>query len=313
MSIRVSQKNVSPLPAKEGVQASYVWLPVGNWATLQDFLQQRFPFVALDIWQARAAKGELQDQRGQHLTLEMPYRAGLQVFYYRELERETPIPFQASLLHLDQHLLVVDKPHFLPVIPSGRFLQETLLVRLRKEYDLPHLAPLHRLDRETAGVVLFSHNPASRGRYQNLFQQRVVEKTYEAVAAPLHARDAAFPFLYASRIEQGEPFFVMQEVAGEANAQTWIDVLARRERFWHYQLRPITGRTHQLRVHMNALGCPILHDAFYPIALPCKGDDFATPLQLLARSVTFPDPLTGETRHFCSQRQLQVWANPSAS
>jgi tRNA pseudouridine32 synthase/23S rRNA pseudouridine746 synthase len=302
MSVRQSQKKPSPLPSKNGVHASFLWLPPGQWPNLLTFLLDYFPNVARETWLARIAKQELLAQNGQPLQADSPYVVGMQIFYYREIAAETPIPFAAQVLHIDQHLLVVDKPHFLPVIPSGRFLQETLLVRLRQEFDLPHLTPLHRLDRETAGIVLLSTNPATRGQYQVLFQQQAVSKTYEAIAAPMPQRE--FPFLYASRIEKGDPFFCMREAEGEPNAQTWVDVLARGEKLWHYQLRPLTGRTHQLRVHMAALGSPILHDGFYPHALPCKGDDFSSPLQLLARKVSFTDPLSGEQREFLSQRCL---------
>lgn len=307
MSVRPSQKKPSPLPSKDGVHASYLWLPAGQWPDLLTFLLAHFPNVAREVWLARIANAELVAQNGQRLQADSPYVAGMQIFYYRELAQETPIPFTAQVLYQDQHIVVVDKPHFLPVIPSGRFLQETLLVRLRRELALPHLTPLHRLDRETAGLVMFSHNLASRGRYQVLFQQHAVHKTYEALAAPMLGR--SFPFSYQSRIEKGEPFFCMKEVAGEPNAQTYLDVLAKKEHLWHYQLRPISGRTHQLRVHMAALGAAILHDGFYPVALPCKGDDFSAPLQLLARQLQFIDPFSGEMREFQSQRTLQAWQN----
>ncbi len=190
----------------------------------------------------------------------------------------------------------------MPVIPSGRFLHETLLVRLREQFQLQDLTPIHRLDRETAGVVIFSHNLASRGAYQSLFQKRAVEKVYQALAASLTGVE--FPFLYRSCIVKGTPFFRMQETPGEPNAETWIDVLEQRGAQTLYQLRPITGRTHQLRVHLAALGIPIQNDDFYPDALPCKGDDMSRPLQLLAKSIGFVDPLTAEKRWFESARAL---------
>ncbi len=310
MSVRQSQKKPSPLPSKDGVHASYLWLPPGQWPDLMTFLLDYFPNVTREIWLKRIAHAELVAQNGQPLQADSAYVPGMQIFYYRELAQETPIPFTAQVLYQDQHIVVVDKPHFLPVIPSGRFLQETLLVRLRRELALPHLTPLHRLDRETAGLVMFSHNLSSRGRYQVLFQQHAVDKTYEAVAAPMLER--SFPFSYESRIEKGEPFFCMRELAGQANAKTELDVLARKANLWLYQLRPITGRTHQLRVHMAALGSAILHDGFYPVALACKGDDFSAPLQLLARKLRFIDPISGEMREFQSQRTLQVWRDTLA-
>src|SRR5437879_5199729 len=181
----------TPLPIREGVAPSYLWLPHGQWENMLAFLEQRFPDVATITWIARMQKGEVVDGNGLRLNPDSPYRRGACIFYYRELEGETPIPFEEHIIFQDEHILVVDKPHFLPVIPSGRFLHETLLVRLKKKLQLEHLTPIHRLDRETAGVVIFSHNPSSRGAYQSLFQKRAVDKVYEALARPL--ADVQFP------------------------------------------------------------------------------------------------------------------------
>lgn len=292
----------APLPQRNGVAPSYLWLPEGRWDNLLSFLVERFPLVGVADWRDRMARGEVVDADGAPQTPASPFRRGMRIFYYRELERETPIPFEEQILFRDEHLVVVDKPHFLPMIPSGRFLQETLLVRLKKKLALEDLSPIHRLDRETAGVVIFSIQQASRGAYQSLFQKREVSKVYEALAAPLVGRD--FPFVYRSRMVEGEPFFRMQEVAGEPNSETLIDVIERRADATLYRLHPHTGRKHQLRVHMAALGVPIVNDAFYPVALPCKEDDVSQPLQLLARAISFTDPLTGAARQFESRRSL---------
>lgn len=247
-------------------------------------------------------RGEVTDADGVPLQPDSPYRRGACIFYYRELEGETPIPFEAQVLYRDEHLLVVDKPHFLPVIPTGRFLHETLLVRLKKNTGLAHLTPIHRLDRETAGVIVFSHNPATRGAYQSLFQKRAVEKIYEALAPTVS--HITFPMVYRSRMVDGQPFFRMEEAAGEPNSETRIEVLEKRGDVTLYRLRPVTGKKHQLRVHLAALGIPIINDAFYPVALPCKGDDVSHPLKLLARAISFADPLTGQQRHFESSREI---------
>ena len=209
---------------------------------------------------------------------------------------------------------MVDKPHFLPVIPTGRFLHQTLLVRLKNRYNLAELSPIHRLDRETAGVIIFSLHAATRGVYQSLFQQRAVKKEYEALAADLP--DYQAPFIYRSRMVEGTPFFRMQEVAGSANSETHIERLEQHcggSAFSRYRLLPVTGRKHQLRVHLSALGIPILNDAFYPLALPCKADDMSRPLQLLARSIAFTDPISGQERYFASQRKLHPPAMPDCS
>ncbi|WP_020656585.1 pseudouridine synthase [Massilia niastensis] len=292
-----------PLPIRDGVSPSYLWLAETRAGGMLRFLAERFPDVAPASWAARLERGEIVDARGQPLRADSHVRQGMRIWYYRELERpEAPIPFEEQVLFQDEHLLIADKPHFLPTIPTGRFLKETLLVRLKRRHDLPHLTPIHRLDRETAGVVIFSHNPATRGAYQSLFQKRAVRKVYEALAAPLEGR--SFPFTYRSRMVDAEQFFVSEEVAGEPNSETLVELIERRGAVARYRLHPHTGRKHQLRLHMSALGAPILNDAFYPVALPCKGDDFSAPLQLLARTVSFPDPLSGRERSFSSERAL---------
>jgi tRNA pseudouridine32 synthase/23S rRNA pseudouridine746 synthase len=292
-----------PLPVRRGVAPSYLWLTETLPGGMLRFLAARFPDVALASWAGRLERGEVVDAFGQPLQAGSHVRKGMRIWYYRELdEGETPIPFKEQVLFQDEHLLVVDKPHFLPMIPTGRFLHETLLVRLKAQFELPHLTPIHRLDRETAGVVIFSHNIATRGRYQSMFQKRVVRKTYEALAGPIPGR--SLPFTYRSRMVDGEKFFVMREEAGEPNSETLIEELERRGGIVRYRLHPHTGRKHQLRLHLASLGAPILNDAFYPVALPCKGDDFTAPLQLLSRSIGFDDPLTGKARTFTSERTL---------
>jgi tRNA pseudouridine32 synthase/23S rRNA pseudouridine746 synthase len=290
------------LPFRNGVSASFVVIPSGCRRPLLSFLVERFPAVPDTTWLARMERGEVLDERNDVLRPDSLCRPNSKIFYYRELEAETRIPFNEIILHIDEHLLVVDKPHFLPVTPSGRFLQETLLVRLRQKTGLMDLTPIHRLDRETAGVMLFSHNPATRGIYQSLFQKRAVAKVYEALAGMLHGVD--FPLTYRSRMVDGTPFFRMREVPGDVNSETVITPLVHRGEHVLYRLEPVTGRKHQLRLHLASLGIPIVNDAFYPDALPCKADDVSAPLKLLARSIAFTDPLDGAARHYASTRQL---------
>jgi tRNA pseudouridine32 synthase/23S rRNA pseudouridine746 synthase len=290
-------------PSIDGLAASTLQLPPGAWATVMDCLCARFPAVARTQWLARMARGRVVDGDGQWLSPDTPYRVGLEVHYYREIPDEPPIPFQESVLHVDADLLVADKPHFLPVMPAGVHVHETLLGRLIRRTGNDALVPLHRIDRETAGLVLFSANPDSRARYQAMVRERRIDKRYEAIAPAMP--DVEFPCTRSSRIVAGEPFFRMQEVEGAPNSQTRIDVIARGDGNWRYALTPVTGRKHQLRVHMAALGAPIANDRMYPCLGHRADGDYSAPLQLLASTLSFIDPLGGVERRFASNFQLQ--------
>lgn len=282
---------------------STLHLPKGPWLTVLDCLCAHFPAIDRQTWLARMARGRVQDIDGHPLDAAHPYREGLRVRYFREVPAEPPIPFSESVLHLDEHLLVVDKPHFLPVTPGGAFVEQTLLNRLVRRFGNPQLAPLHRIDRLTAGLVLFSVDPHSRGHYQALFRERRIDKGYEALAPALAERD--FPLLRHSRLVAGEPFFRMREVEGVANSETRIELLESSGPIWRYGLHPVSGRKHQLRVHMAALGAAICNDPLYPELAERAADDYSRPLQLLARSLAFDDPFSGERRCFHSRLSLQ--------
>ena len=290
------------LPTVAGVGPSRQWLPAGAWKTVLDFFKEKYPQVEFETWTARMAKGEVIDETGRRVDQQTAYRAGACIYYYRELEDEKIIPYVEHVLYQDEHILVADKPHFLPVIPSGRFLHQTLLVRLRKNHKLQDLVPIHRLDRETAGVVLFSVNPRTRGHYTSLFRNRKVTKVYEALAPTLDA--AKFPTVRRSRIVRGEPFFRMKEVSGEANSETHVSAIRNLGRNTLYRLVPVTGRKHQLRLHLAGLGIPIINDKLYPAISRSERDDFSKPLKLLAKSLSFQDPLTGQEHYFESGTKL---------
>jgi tRNA pseudouridine32 synthase/23S rRNA pseudouridine746 synthase len=289
------------IPLADGLAASRLQLPPGPWTTVLDCLCERFPAITREAWIARFARGRVLDAAGHALPVDAAYRLGAEIRYFREVVDEPRIPFEEVVLHADADLVVADKPHFLPVTPVGRHVRETLLSRLMRQLGNPDLVPLHRIDRDTAGVVLFSANPATRDAYQSLFRERRIHKRYEAIAPALPA--LAFPLTRTSRIVRGEPFFRMQEVDGEPNSETRIDVISRDGPLWHYALEPVTGRKHQLRVHMAGLGAPILHDPSYPHITTSEGD--SRPMQLLATSLDFTDPLTASPRHFASRFILQ--------
>ena len=290
-------------PSIDGLAASTLQLPPGAWLTVLECLCERFPAITRLQWRERMSRGRVVGSDGRSLTPATPYRVGLEVHYYREVSVEAPIPFREVVLHGDADLLVADKPHFLPVTPAGAHVHETLLGRLIRQTGNDALVPLHRIDRDTAGLVLFSTNPHSRARYQALFRERRIEKSYEATAPALP--NIEFPCTRSSRMVAGEPFFRMQEIDGPANSETRIDVIARGDGNWRYSLTPITGRKHQLRLHMAALGAAIANDAMYPSLLHRAAGDYSAPLQLLAKRLSFIDPVTGVEHRFCSDFLLQ--------
>lgn len=306
------KKRINPLPLLDGVKPSYLVLPHEKQfygQPLLDFLCQRFPFVSEDSWRARLNSGFVVNSDGIALNEHTLFCPGEAMYYYREISREDEprIPFDEKILHIDEHLIVVDKPHFLPVIPSGRFLRETLLTRLRVRADLQHLnvediTPIHRLDKDTAGVMLLSHNPASRRAYQTMFQDKTVRKIYEAIAPT--RTDLVYPHSVQSRMVRGEKFYLTQEVTGEPNAFTTIELIENRGDTSLYRLTPLTGKKHQLRVHMMSLGMPLLNDALYPDVHQAGSEDYDKPLKLLAKSIEFTDPITGTIRRFESLQSL---------
>ena len=298
----MSQLPVHGLPTKNGVGPSCVGLPAGNWRSITDFLVERFPAITREVWLERMAHQLVMDEFGGLVTPERPYPGPMRIYYYRAVDVEARIPFEEAVLYQDDHLVVADKPHFLPVTPSGHYLQETLLVRLKKRLGIDTLIPIHRIDRETAGLVLFSTQPDERNAYQAMFRDHAVTKHYEAIAP--WRQDLTWPITRKSRIVEDEPFFRQREVPGQPNSETHMDVIEKSGGLARYALSPVTGKKHQLRVHMNALGLPILNDRMYPPVAETPDDDYRLPLQLLAKSIAFTDPVTGQARHFQSQRTL---------
>ena len=289
-------------PFVRDADASIVHLPSGTWSTVLDALCARFPAIDRGQWVNRIERGRVLDAQGRPISPSTPFEAHQRIHYYREVADEAVIPFIETVLHADEHLVVADKPHFLPVIPSGGYVEQTLLRRLMKRLGNPDLAPLHRIDRGTAGLVMFSACRETRSAYQALFQQRRIEKRYEALAPPLPEMN--FPLLKHSRMIAGDPFFRMREADGAANSETRIEVVERGDEYWRYALYPVSGKKHQLRVHMAALGAPILNDDFYPDLVDVTPGDYRHPLKLLAQALAFADPLSGVPRRFESRQAL---------
>jgi tRNA pseudouridine32 synthase/23S rRNA pseudouridine746 synthase len=297
---------------RDGVSASRVAVIPGPWRMVLDFLVHRLSTVSEAGWRERIGRGEVLDGHGQAVAVDTPCVVHSTLWYWRTLDTPEPrIPFEVDVLHQDDWLLAVDKPHFLPMTPKGRYVQETLLVRLKRLTGIETLVPMHRLDRETAGVVLFSVRPETRHAYQSMFRDRVIHKVYEAVAPWSDALGAALPLERRSRLaEREEAFMQMHEVPGEPNAVTHIAPMERLGPLARYRLTPQTGQKHQLRAHLNALGVPIVGDRIYPVLQPDRAPgmepDYTEPLRLLAREIAFTDPVTGQARQFASRRTLSV-------
>ena len=298
-------------PPLDGVPASVLHLPAPcPHALLLDHLAAQFPHIARASWEQRMRNRQVLDPNGLPLLPSAPTPAGQWIWYYRMPAHERAIPFAEDVLFQDEYLVVADKPHFLPVSPTGRYAQETLLARLQRRLQLPHLAPVHRLDRETAGLVVFTVQPATRNAYASLFRERAVRKQYEAIASHNPALDLRAPLLYRSHLApHAQDFFRMAEYAdpppNSSPLLQLLEVLPRhRVRLF---LQPHTGLRHQLRVHLQALGMPIVSDRFYPRVLhsATAEEDYQHPLQLLARHLSFTDPITRQTRQFTSRRTLE--------
>lgn len=293
-------------PLINGVSASKVFLPHDiSTPTIFAYLCQHFSHIQTSEWQQRFSDELIYAADGEKLKIDSIYTPNSHIFYYRFLAQEIHVPFQHEILFENDDLLVVDKPHFLTMTPTGQYVQETLLVRLKKQTGYEALTPIHRLDRETAGVVLFCKKPECRGIYQQLFADRKVQKIYHAIAA--YRSEIIFPQTLQLHMEKGNPFYTMQTNAEKAqNTETFIELLEHNQQHAKYRLQPKTGKQHQLRVHLNYLGLPILNDPFYPMVAHKADDDFSQPLQLLAKEIYFIDPILNQGMCFSSNFELTL-------
>ncbi|MFE5189028.1 RluA family pseudouridine synthase [Streptomyces sp. NPDC056628] len=298
----------SPLPQLHGVDPVRVRLPAADgWATVRDHLVERLSAGSAVI-DGMLDTGRIVDSAGHPVAHDTAYAPGMYVWFHRELAAEEQVPYPIEVVHRDEHVVIADKPHFLATTPRGSHIAETALARLRRDLGVPTLGAAHRLDRLTAGLVLFTVRPEERGAYQSLFRDRQVAKEYEAVAPYDPGLD--LPRTVRSRIVKERGVMAAREVAGEPNAVSRVELVEHRDGRARYRLTPRTGQTHQLRVHMNALGVPILGDPLYPVVTgPIAPGDFRRPLQLLARTLEFTDPITGRRHRFVSSRGLESWSS----
>jgi tRNA pseudouridine32 synthase/23S rRNA pseudouridine746 synthase len=276
-------------------------------ATILDHLDRRFPLVGREVWAERMSAGGVCFMDGTPVDPSTPYRHGATITYFREVASEPIIPFEETIVFRNEHILVADKPHFLPVVPTGPYVNQSLLARLQRRTGLRDLSPVHRLDLETAGLVLFSLQREGRNLYHRLFADESVEKRYRAVAATPDRITPPRDWNVENRLVPGEPWFRMQIGEGAANARTRVTLVDQRQGRGLFELTPHTGKKHQLRVHLASIGFPIMNDHFYPEVGPAPLWDYARPLQLLAWRLAFRDPVTGEAFSFESARELSFW------
>jgi tRNA pseudouridine32 synthase/23S rRNA pseudouridine746 synthase len=276
-------------------------------ASVLEFLILKFPAIASDVWEQRMADGKVHWHDGSLINSQTAFAAQQRVYYYREVEVEPIIPFAEQIIFQDELILVAYKPHFLPVTPGGGYVEECLQNRLRNITGNSNLQAVHRIDNGTAGLVLFSVNPNSRQQYHGLFETRQVNKTYQAIASTTNkAARIDQQWEIKNRLEKTEPRFLMHIVEGVANSHSRIRCLKTSADNALFELSPITGKTHQLRLHMQSLGWPLLNDTYYPELQPSKPDDYSKPLQLLAQKLEFIDPVTQQARSFSSNTELKL-------
>jgi len=273
-----------------------------------EYLIIKFPNVAPHLWQQRIADGKVHWHDGSLITVNSPFKAQQRVYYYREVENEPTIPFEEEIIFQDDEILVVHKPHFLAVTPGGIYINECLQSRLREKTGVETLQAVHRLDRVTAGLVLFSVNPATRHLYHNLFETRQIHKTYQAIAniGAEENLNINQQWEVKNRIVKSEPKFLMKIIQGEVNSHSIIRCLKQVNEKALFELNPVTGKTHQLRLHMQTMGWPILYDKYYPNLQTETADDYSRPLQLLAKELKFIDPVTQQAKIFTSHAELNM-------
>ena len=296
--------SISPYPSKLSLPEH----SAGH-RTIFDFLVDKFPLIDATIWRQRFLDGKIHTINGQAIRLDAPYQARLLVYYYREVTQEDIIPVTEEILFEDEHILLAYKPHFLPVTPGGRFINECLQHRLRQTTGLNQLQAIHRIDRDTAGLVLFSKQVETRAHYHALFKEHKIKKHYQAISA-ITTGDKLLGQHWQVKncIVRSEPRFLMKidTVSNKPNSHSDIRCLKQTSQQALFELRPITGKTHQLRLHMMSIGLPIMNDKNYPKLQPKQPDNFNKPLQLLAKRLQFIDPINGKLRDFNCHHTLSL-------
>jgi len=293
---------------------SYVTLPAeGDFATVYEFILFRFPRISESVWRERIELNKVHFDDGEPIRLGTPYQARRRICYYREVVDEIKIPFEESVLFENDDFLVADKPHFLPVHPAGAYVNETLITRLRAKYGYEELGNAHRIDRSTAGLVLCVKKCSKRGLYQQLFREGAVKKIYLA-AGKLPAETDQTRWHIKARMEPRDPFHMQIIPEGPVNSESLIELIERCDGIGLFRLQPVTGKKHQLRVHLCEIGSGIVNDPLYSDYSDIEsGDDYHRPMQLLAHRLEFIDPVTGRQMEFQSKLSLLLFPDTVTS
>ncbi len=285
------------------ITPSIVWLPRDSECeTVYAFVVEKFPRIDPSIWLNRFKEGKVLDSKGNAFTVDSPYAGEQHISYFREVPCEDIIPFEEEIVFQNDFFLIVDKPHFLPVHPSGQYVNETLVNRLKVKTGNQDLVTAHRLDRLTAGLILCILDKEKRGAYQNLFSERKVQKTYLAIGKKPSGNERSWHL--KNCMEKVNPRFLMKVGTGPVNSESYIKIIKESLDRALFELKPVTGKKHQLRVHMAHIGSGIENDPLYPLVKDDRSNDFSKPMKLLAKKLEFEDPFSGECMSFESKRSL---------
>ncbi|GAA4356089.1 pseudouridine synthase [Kangiella marina] len=290
---------------------SFIQLPDSdNYATVIDFLVSHFPHISKQTWLQRAANGKLFWKDGASIAIDTQYQANRLVGYYREVVAEPKIPFEETIIESNSHFIIAHKPPFLPVMPGGVFVNECLQERLIKRTGIKALQAVHRLDRDTSGLVLLSTNPDTRHQYHQLFADRTISKRYQAVSNLKSSESiVGKTWQVKNYLRRSVPQFLFEncEDSNEGQyAESHIQCIEQSAKKALFTLSPLTGRTHQLRLHMMSIGFSIENDRFYPTLQPKQPDNYQQPMQLHAKSLAFTDPISGKALEFHSPFSLRL-------
>ncbi|MDO5061332.1 MAG: pseudouridine synthase [Actinomycetaceae bacterium] len=292
--------------------------------TLGEWILKNIPAINHAQLTAFFESAAIVDAWGNPLQWETPANAlENPIYLYRPGADETATPITLEKIYQGDGWLVIYKPKGLATMPRGSYVVRSATIALRRQENNADLTPAHRLDRATSGLLLFTEKPQLRRLYQEMFQNRQVEKTYLATAPAIDFSTLEPEALAAtqlikvtkeppekpgwvkveSRIEKVEGVMSAQHVAGTPNAVTYLRPSAMRqvagEEFCDYEVQPQTGKTHQIRLHFAALGIPLVGDPLYGGFNAARyGKDQVpqgnSPLHLEAVGLQFHDPQTGE-------------------